>query len=628
MTEDIAAPKTGMPLDVRIRLSLMMFLQFMMFPVWFVPLATYLGNELGLTGTQRALIMSVQAFGCLMSPIVGMIADRHFASQKVLAVLNLLGGVMLIVAANVTDPTMIFIVLVVQQLFYMPTWGLTSAIAMSHSPAEKFPQVRVFGSIGWVAAAVFAVGGKWLFNVSIDGTAITFYCGAGVSIVAAATALLLPNTPPPAKGQKASIADVLGLKATVLLKDFGFAVFMIASTLVMIPFSIYWSYCSVFLADQGFEFITATMNWGQFVEMFIMLLVPIALARLGVKWAMTVGLVALVIRYLLFLGGGMYDQSWMYFGAILIHGVIFGMFFVGGQVYVDKRAPSNIRAQAQGFLFLMLFGVGLLVGNFFNEELIGANSRTTTPVVKAAPAGAVIVTPALKTDANAVAAVTMTDVRLHDRALSGTEVELLTASEKLRENLLAEAKKKGESPDEKKGQVYSGKPMGVMGKPLGKAFSFSAKLTLPADDPNTKDDDVLSGTLFATGTGDDAIRLALEKNVLVLSAGETKIEAKTVGLTRKPGEDGNVPAMDVTATYDDKGLTLYTGSTPYRTYDWDPIWTVTVGISAVLLVLFVVAFHYKEEKPAEAPAVTEDAEVTEVSDTPDAGAAPAEPKTE
>jgi len=244
-----------------------------------------------------------------------------------------------------------------------------------------------------VAAGLFSILAGWLFvdklgvPLKIDGTNIPFLCGAGTGLVAALVALTLPNTPPPAKGQKASIVDALGLRSFSLMKNPSFAIFIIISTLVMIPFAIYWSFCSVFLQSKGFEYITVTMNLGQLVEMFAMLLVPLALAKFGVKWTMVVGLLALVVRYLLFLGGDNFDTNWMYFGAILVHGVIFGFFFVGGQVYVDKRAPKELRAQAQGLLFLITFGVGLLAGNFFNEWLIGANSWTTTPVAKTALVG-------------------------------------------------------------------------------------------------------------------------------------------------------------------------------------------------------------------------------------------------
>jgi len=355
----------------------MMFLQFMLFAVWWQQLAGYCGT-IGIEGNMLALILSTMAFGCMASPIVGMIADRHFASQKVLASLNIICAVFLFLAAGQTNPTSLFVLLLIAMLCYMPSWGLTSAIAMSNSPAEKFPQIRVFGSIGWVASGLFSLVALKIFKVeAFDGTKLPLICGAASCIVAAVINLTLPNTPPPAKGQKASVVDAMGLRALSLMKDANFAFYIIISMLVMIPFTIYWSYCSVFLTDKGFNFITATMNWGQFAEMFFMLLIPIALARIGIKWAMLAGLGALLVRYVAFWSGGVFDMQWMYFIAILVHGIIFGFFFVGGQIYVDKKAPKEIRAQAQGFVFLVTFGIGLLAGNFFNGALITHYSTET-----------------------------------------------------------------------------------------------------------------------------------------------------------------------------------------------------------------------------------------------------------
>ena len=362
----------SMSMNVRIRLSGMMFLQYMLLPAWFLPLATYLKN-LGVTGAPMAAILSAYALGCLASPLIGMVADRHFASEKVLAVLNLLTAILLVLSAQVTGPTMMFLLLLATMLCYMPTWGLTSSIAMSHSPSEKFPQIRVMGSVGWVAAGVFSLAAARLFAQNIDGTAITFYCGAAVALVAALFALVLPHTPPPAKGKKTSLLDVLGLRSLALFKDSSFAVLILSYLLAQIPFSFYFSYCSLFLDDKGYHDITYTMNWAQVGEMVFMLMIPWMIARVGLKWAMTVGLAAMAVRYISFLLGNVFEASWLYYAAILMHGLIFGFYFVGCQIYIDRKAPKETRAQAQAFLFLC-YGVGTLAGNFVNEWLIGANS--------------------------------------------------------------------------------------------------------------------------------------------------------------------------------------------------------------------------------------------------------------
>ena len=358
-----------MSMDTRIRLSGMMFMQYMYFAVFFVPLATYL-NTLQIKGWQMATIMSSMPLGCLASPIICMIADRHFASNKVLVVLNILCALLLFLAAQVATPIILFILLLLAMFCYMPTWSLTNAIALANCPSEKYPQIRALGSIGWVASLLFSLVALKIFNKQIDGTAIPLYCGAGAALAAALLNLTLPNTPPPAKGKKASIVDALGLRALTLLKDFNFAVFMALSTLVMIPFVIYFSYNSVFLEAKGFKLITLTMNMGQFVEMFLMLLVPLSLAKFGVKKTMMIGIVGLIIRYAAYWAGGMYDQRMLYFLGIWVHGIIFGCFFVGGQVYVDKKAPPEIRAQAQGLIGLLCFGIGWLAGNYINAMLI------------------------------------------------------------------------------------------------------------------------------------------------------------------------------------------------------------------------------------------------------------------
>lgn len=369
-----------MTMSVRIRLSVMMFMQYMFFAVFFVPLAAYLAT-LQIKSWQMATIMSSMPLGCLASPVICMIADRHFASNKVLVVLNILCAILLFLAANVTSPLILFILLLLAMFCYMPSWSLTNAIALANCPSEKFPQIRSLGSIGWVASLLFSLVGLKVFGVEIDETAIPLYCGAGTALVAAILNLTLPNTPPPAKGQKASIVDALGLRALSLMKDFNFCMFIVLSALVMIPFTIYFSYNSLFLKDMGFKLITLTMNMGQFVEMFLMLLVPFSLAQWGIKRTMMIGLAALIVRYVAYWTGGTYDQRMLYFVGIWVHGIIFGCFFVGGQVYVDKKAPAEIRAQAQGLIGLLCFGVGWLVGNFVNGKLIEV--YTTEQIIEA-----------------------------------------------------------------------------------------------------------------------------------------------------------------------------------------------------------------------------------------------------
>jgi len=149
----------------------------------------------------------------------------------------------------------------------------------------------------------------------------------------------------------------------------------------MIPFSMYWSYCSEFLLNKGFKYISVTMNWGQFAEMFFLLTIPLLIRKSGLRITMITGLTALLVRNLSFLVGSGIDNSIFYFIGILLHGLIFGYFFLGGQIYINRKAPDDLRAQAQGLIFLVTFGLGLFVGNLISGRIISEHSSVMNNMV-------------------------------------------------------------------------------------------------------------------------------------------------------------------------------------------------------------------------------------------------------
>jgi nucleoside transporter len=354
-----------------IRLTFMMFFQYLLFAVWWVPLAAYLTN-MDVSSSQMALILSSMALGCLFSPLIGMIADKYFPSEKVLAFLNIVTAILLLGAGLVNSPNVLFILLLFAMICHMPTWGLTSAIAMTHAPSEIFARIRVFGSIGWVASGLCSLFTIKVLGIDFDGTNIPFFYGAGFAFVATLINFTLPKTPPPAKGEKGSVVDALGLNTLKLMKEKNFAVFIIISFLAMIPFTMYFSYCSQFLQAENFKYISITMNWGQVAEMIFVLSVPIMIRRFKISTTLIVGLIFLALRNFSFYTGIASEMSGLYFIGILVHGIIYGYFFLGGQTYIDQKVPANLRAQAQGFIFLVTFGLGMLVGNFFNAKILEA----------------------------------------------------------------------------------------------------------------------------------------------------------------------------------------------------------------------------------------------------------------
>jgi len=357
-----------------IQLSLMMFMQYFIFAVWWVPFAAYLGNTL--TMVQATFILSSMAIGSMASPFVGSIADKRFASQKVLATLNLLTAVFLFLTIYQTSFAGKLISVLLVMLCYMPTQSLTSSISMTHAPAELFPRVRLMGTIGWVASGIFSLLALRVLKMeSFDGTVYPLYCGVAAGLLAALLNLFLPDTPPVGnKTEKISIKDMLGLKTLSLLKNKNFNIFILLSVLAIIPFTLYHLFGSLIFADKDVKYITLTMNCGQIAEILFLFLTTGILIKYGIKKSLLFGLAAMLVRYAAFWFGAVFEQQWLYgYGlGIIVHGLIFGLFFVGGQVYADKIAPESLRGHVQGFLFFIIWGVGYLIGTLLNGFLINS----------------------------------------------------------------------------------------------------------------------------------------------------------------------------------------------------------------------------------------------------------------
>ena len=358
------------PVKTQISLAVMMFMQFILFAIWWVPLAAYLTNK-GIDGHMKSLILSSMAVGSMVSPIIGAFADRYLSAQKVLAISNLLAALFMAGAGLAQSSTMVFVFIFAAMLFYMPTWSLTSTISMTHAKPELFPRIRMFGTIGWIASGLFSFVAIHIFKVELfDGSNLPFLCGSVVALIAAASNLFLPDVPPGGRGNKLSIGDLLGFKAFSLLRDRNYAFFIFCSFCAILSLALFYSFGSEFLRYREFQYITITMNLGQIAELIFLFFATTIMTRLGIKWAMVIGLIALTTRYFLFYLGESFDASTFYIVGIMFHGLVFGLFFVGGQVYTDKKAPQHLRGQAQGMLAFILWGVALLLGNFLCGGLI------------------------------------------------------------------------------------------------------------------------------------------------------------------------------------------------------------------------------------------------------------------
>lgn len=356
----------------RVRLSTMMFLEFFVWGGWFVTLGTYLATDLQASGSQIALAFLTQSLGAILAPfIVGLIADRFFAAQRILGVLHLFSAVMLFLAGRQESFGAFFVFALLAMVSFMPTLALANSISFRRmrSPEKQFPSVRVFGTIGWIVAGLL-IG--WLGWEAGGSLANTFVMAAVGSALLGVYAFTLPHTPPEADRGRATVRDVLGLDALALLKTRSYLVFFLASILICIPLAFYYNFTNLYLNEIGVGSAAAVQSLGQLSEAAFLLIMPLMLKRLGIKWTLLIGMVAWALRYALFAVGDAGPLLWLVIIGLLLHGVCYDFFFVAGQIYTDRFAPAHVRSAAQGLISLATYGVGLLIGSLISGPIVDA----------------------------------------------------------------------------------------------------------------------------------------------------------------------------------------------------------------------------------------------------------------
>ena len=346
------------------QLSIMMFLEFFIWGAWFVTMGTFLASTFSSNGGEMAMAYETQSIGAIVAPfIIGLIADRYFNAERILGILHIVGAVLLYFAASSTNFESFYPYILGYMILYMPTLALVNSVAfrqLTDDNKKSFAWIRVFGTAGWIVAGKLIGFFSWEATGDLQNT---FMMAAGAAALLGLFSFTLPKTPPTVdKSEKVSVRDILGLDAFGMLKDKRYLVFFIGSILICIPLAFYYQHANQFLNEVGMSEAADKMTYGQMSEVFFMLLLPLFLKKYGIKLTLLVGMLAWVVRYLLFAYGAGGEETWMLIFGIILHGICYDFFFVSGQIYTDHKAGEKFKSSAQGLITLATYGVGMLIG--------------------------------------------------------------------------------------------------------------------------------------------------------------------------------------------------------------------------------------------------------------------------
>jgi nucleoside transporter len=357
-----------MKTNTRIQLSLMMFLEFFIWGGWFVTMGIFLPSTLGASGSESAMAYSTQSWGAIIAPfIIGLIADKYFNAERILGVLHLVGAVLMYQMSRAGSFEVFYPYVLGYMIAYMPTLALVNSVSFNQmkNPAKEFSPIRVFGTIGWIAAGlIISFVFKWDAPESVAQGALrnTFLMTGIASALLGLFSFTLPKTPPKASEGAVKVSDILGLDALALLKDRNFLVFFLSSVLICIPLAFYYQHAAQFLGEIGVANPAGKMTIGQISEVLFMLLLPVFFTRFGFKKTILVGMAAWAVRYFLFSIGNADESVFLLLLGIALHGICYDFFFVSGQIYTDSKAGDRAKSAAQGLITLATYGVGMLVG--------------------------------------------------------------------------------------------------------------------------------------------------------------------------------------------------------------------------------------------------------------------------
>lgn len=340
-----------------------------MSPGYYIPALSNILAAKGLASDWAAWAFLAGPVASLVSPlVVGALADNHYSAQKVFGWIGLISALLLGGAFWSLDhggsPWLFIGLLTASSIVAAPMWGMLASISMVHlkSGEREFPTVRLGGTLGWMAAGFLTS-----YVLHADQSVVAGYAAAATRFAGGLVSFFLPHTPP--AGNSRTLRSLLGINAFRLLKDRDHLVFFTVTVMLSIPLAAFFLHTPLYLQEMGNRTAAATMTIGQTSEIAAMLVMPLVMTRFRVKTVLMVALVLSSVRYAFYAVSGMTGAiSWLIAG-IALHGMCYTLFFITGQLFLDRRVEPGMRGQAQGLLSLASNGIGSLLGTLVAREL-------------------------------------------------------------------------------------------------------------------------------------------------------------------------------------------------------------------------------------------------------------------
>jgi NHS family xanthosine MFS transporter len=374
-------------MSLRLRLTILHFLQFFVWGAWLISLGGYLIVTLGFTGSQVGSIYATMGIASLFMPgVMGIIADRWMNVERLYAICHLVGAGLLFWASTTTTYDTLYPIMLLNAMVYMPTNALGNSLSYSllqkagKDVVKTFPPIRVWGTIGFIAA-------MWFVDIGdLTKSAVQLYVSAGAAVLLGVYSLTLPAAPP-VGAVRTGLAARFGLDALVLFKQRKMAVFFIFAMLLGAALQITNAFGGAFLDDFktlfpdsfGVRHPNLLLSMSQISETVFILTIPFFLSRFGIRTVMMLSIVAWVLRFGLFAVGDPGAGLWMLVLSMIVYGMAFDFFDISGSLFVDREADPSIRASAQGFFMIMTNGFGAFLGGMGSGWVV---DRFTTDGVK------------------------------------------------------------------------------------------------------------------------------------------------------------------------------------------------------------------------------------------------------